>query len=130
MCIGLHNLSTYIAELKVYRFFSLFDFSSVLPSYGGWFSWTFSCSNQKLRETQILIVESIHLFVLFVYLSEVRHISPFPQTARTSLMPGILKTVGQNKAHPKPIKVHCSMSICWWLFNCDLTVFLLLDNHL
>lgn len=27
------------------------------------------------------------------------------ETARTSLMPGILKTVGQNKAHPKPIKI-------------------------
>ncbi|KAM3751156.1 hypothetical protein ACB098_04G087500 [Castanea mollissima] len=27
------------------------------------------------------------------------------ETARTSLMPGILKTIGQNKAHPKPIKI-------------------------
>ncbi|XP_062176948.1 phenylalanine--tRNA ligase beta subunit, cytoplasmic [Alnus glutinosa] len=27
------------------------------------------------------------------------------ETARTSLMSGILKTVGQNKAHPKPIKI-------------------------
>ncbi|XP_018806301.1 phenylalanine--tRNA ligase beta subunit, cytoplasmic-like [Juglans regia] len=27
------------------------------------------------------------------------------ETARTSLMPGILKTVGQNKGHPKPIKI-------------------------
>lgn len=27
------------------------------------------------------------------------------EAARTSLMPGILKTIGQNKAHPKPIKI-------------------------
>ena len=29
----------------------------------------------------------------------------FSQAVRTSLMPGILKTVAHNKDHPKPIKV-------------------------
>jgi hypothetical protein len=49
------------------------------------------------------------LFFLFIYLKFVTFLRF--QTARTSLMPGILKTIGQNKAHPKPIKVHCSFSV-------------------
>lgn len=35
------------------------------------------------------------------------------ELVRTSLMPGVLKTVGHNKDHPKPIKVYVVVLCCF-----------------
>lgn len=48
----------------------------------------------------------LHIFVLVMYEMLLIETALTLQVVRPTLMPGLLRTVGHNKDHPKPIKVN------------------------
>lgn len=71
----------------------------------------------------IKMIPLIFLFLVFCF--NLIFIS-YIQAVRTSLMPGILKTVAHNKDHPKPIKVLFK----FFLLVIDLFIMSLYCNHI
>ncbi|GLT78406.1 hypothetical protein SLA2020_499430 [Shorea laevis] len=61
---------------------------------------SYSPCHDIFRVVQLLLYSTISLPILGSI-----HSNTFAHVVRTSLMPGMLKTVGHNKDHPKPIKI-------------------------